>query len=81
MDRRAFLAGAGAALTAIPSAAQVSARAWQKSSLAEAGFRPDASERIEKAFAAGELSGLHGLVVLRHGRIAIEHYFAGVDEI
>jgi CubicO group peptidase (beta-lactamase class C family) len=81
MDRRAFLVGAGAALTAIPSAAQTPARSWQTSPLAEAGFRPDAGERIEKAFAAGELSGLHGLVVLRHGRIALEHYFAGADEI
>lgn len=81
MDRRAFLTGAGAALTVRPSAAQTPARSWQTSSLAEAGFRPDASERIEKAFAAGELKGLHGLLVLRHGRIALEHYFAGADEI
>lgn len=81
MNRRAFLAGASATLMARPSAAQSPARSWQTLSLAEAGFRPDASERIEKAFAAGELKGLHGLVVLRHGKIAMEHYFAGEDEI
>lgn len=81
MDRRVFLAGIGAALTATAPAAQTQARSWQISSLAEAGFRPDAGERIDKAFAAGELSGLHGLVVLRHGRIALEHYFSGADEI
>lgn len=81
MDRRAFLAGAGAALTARPLAAQTSARSWQTASLADSGFRPDASERIEKAFAAGEFDGLHGLIVLRHGRIALEHYFSGADEI
>lgn len=81
MNRRAFLIGTGATLAARPSAAQAPVRSWETLSLAEAGFRPDASERIEKAFAAGELKGLHGLVVLRHGKIAMEHYFAGEDEI
>lgn len=80
MDRRAFLTMAGAALMMHPVAAQTTARPWQRILLAEAGFRPDISERIEKAFAAGELKGLHGLVVLRHGKIALEHYFSGADE-
>jgi len=81
MDRRVFLAGAGATLMSRPAAGQSPVRSWQTLSLAEAGFRPDASERVEKAFAAGQLKGLHGLVVLRHGKIAMEHYFAGEDEI
>ena len=79
MDRRAVLAGASAAVMARPATAQTPARSWQTLPLAEAGFRPDASERIETAFAAGALKGLHGLVVLRHGKIAMEHYFAGAD--
>ncbi|SDF56120.1 serine hydrolase domain-containing protein [Bosea robiniae] len=81
MDRRTFLTAASAALVARQAAAQAPARQWQSQSLTEAGFKPDASERIEKAFAAGELKGLHGLVVLRHGKIAMEHYFSGADEI
>lgn len=64
-----------------PATAQIAARSWQRIAPAEAGFRPDAGERIERAFATGELGGLHGLVVLRHGKIALEHYFAGADEI
>lgn len=81
MDRRAFLAGVAGALMVHPATAQMPVRQWQTLSLAESGFRPDANERIEKAFAAGELKGLHGLVVLRHGKIAMERYFAGADEI
>ncbi len=81
MDRRTFLTAASAALVARPAAAQAPARQWQSQSLTEAGFKPDASERLEKAFADGELKGLHGLVVLRHGKIAMEHYFSGADEI
>jgi CubicO group peptidase (beta-lactamase class C family) len=81
MNRRTFLATTGMALLAPPVAARPSTREWQSLSLVEAGFRPDAGERIDKAFAAGELKGLHGLVVLKRGRIALERYFAGADEI
>lgn len=81
MDRRTFLTAASAALVARPAAAQAPVRPWRSLSLTEAGFKPDASERLEKAFADGELKGLHGLVVLRHGKIAMEHYFSGADEI
>lgn len=81
MNRRTFVAGAGAALAAGPAAAQAPVRSWETLSLTEAGFRPDADERIAKAFADGQLKGLHGLVVLRHGKIAMEYYFAGEDEI
>ena len=49
MDRRTFLAGASAALVSRSAAAQAPVRQWQSLSLTEAGFRPDASERIEKA--------------------------------
>ncbi|AMJ63341.1 serine hydrolase [Bosea sp. PAMC 26642] len=33
------------------------------------------------AFDAGELKGLHGIVVARHGKLVFEHYFPGTDEI
>lgn len=81
MDRRAFLAATGMALMAAPVAARQSTREWQSLSPVEAGFRADAGERIDKAFAAGELKGLHGVVVLRQGKIALERYFPGADEI
>lgn len=54
---------------------------WRMTTLAQAGFRPDVGELIAQAFAAGELEGLHGIVVARHGKLVLEQYFPGIDEI
>ncbi len=49
--------------------------AWRTASAAEAGFDPGrlatALDRI------GELDGLQGVLVARHGRLVAEHYFRG----
>lgn len=52
---------------------------WEEISLDDAGFAPDVVERIDAAFEAGKLKGLHGVVAIRRGRIAIERYYAGED--
>lgn len=45
-----------------------------------AGVSPEADGRLEAAFSRGEFSGLHGLLVIRNGRLALERYFEGEDE-
>ena len=45
-----------------------------------AGISPEAEGRLVEAFARGEFEGLHGLLVIRHGRLALESYFEGLDE-
>ena len=37
-------------------------------------------QRLDQAVAAGELSGLHAVVVLRQGRLWMERYYTGKDE-
>ncbi len=81
MDRRRFLAMTGASLLPEAATGQMTSIDWQTTTLADAGFQPDATERIAKAFAAGDLQGLHGLVVIRRGKLVWEQYFQGVDEI
>ena len=53
---------------------------WQTISPADAGFKPDLGERLDEAVRAGELPNLHGVLVARGGKLAIERYYEGRDE-
>jgi len=52
---------------------------WQSIDAAEAGFAPDLADRLADAWSAGRPPGLHGVVVIRHGRLVLERYGAGED--
>jgi CubicO group peptidase (beta-lactamase class C family) len=54
---------------------------WQTVPSADAGFVADLGERFDKLVADKRVWGVHGVVVVRHGRIALERYFAGDDEV
>lgn len=75
-DRRRWLQ-TGAALavlgaTTCPGAGQAGG---ESSGLAE-----DLGERLDQGVKSGELVNLHAVVVMRHGRLALERYFEGEDE-
>ncbi|WP_207484750.1 serine hydrolase domain-containing protein [Arenibaculum pallidiluteum] len=53
---------------------------WETGPLAEAGFDATLGDRLDAAFADGTLAGLHGVVVIRHGKLRIERYYPGADE-
>jgi CubicO group peptidase (beta-lactamase class C family) len=55
--------------------------AWQTVPAGDAGIAPDLGDRIDAAHRKGELPGLHGLVVARRGRLALERYYPGADWI
>ena len=80
-SRRQLLAGAGGmlmgGLTGIGSAAAFD---WQASSLREAGFADDLGARLDKAVADKRIWNLHGVVIVRHGRLVLERYFRGEDD-
>ncbi len=53
---------------------------WEPIPLTEAGFSPDFGDELDAAFHRGELPNLHGVLVVRHGKLALERYYDGPDE-
>lgn len=45
----------------------------------EAGFAPDLESRLDKAIADRRVWNLHGVVIIRNGRLVLERYFEGDD--
>jgi CubicO group peptidase (beta-lactamase class C family) len=56
-------------------------RDWPIASPREVGLAGDIGGRLETLFARGEFAGLHGLLLVRRGALALERYFEGEDEI
>jgi CubicO group peptidase (beta-lactamase class C family) len=80
-NRRQILLGAGAAIMA-QRAGEVSAAPpeWVSIVPTEAGFAPDLDARLDRAVADKRAWGLHGIVVVRGGRLVLERYFEGLDD-
>ncbi len=73
----------GAALTltqSISAASSARAQDWQVVTPEEAGFAPDLAAQLDAAFARGDLPNLHGVVLVRHGKLVLERYYSGLDE-
>jgi CubicO group peptidase (beta-lactamase class C family) len=77
ISRRNTLVGLGA--TAMSSSI-ASAFEWQPIAAKDAGLAEDLGARIDAAQRDGGLNGLHGVVLVRHGRLALERYYVGKDE-
>jgi hypothetical protein len=52
---------------------------WSPIPPAEAGFASNLDARLDQAIADKRVWNLHGLVVLRDGRLVLERYFEGED--
>jgi CubicO group peptidase (beta-lactamase class C family) len=52
---------------------------WRPIAAGDAGLAPDLGDRIDAAHRRGDLPGLHGLVIARRGRLALERYYPGPD--
>jgi CubicO group peptidase (beta-lactamase class C family) len=79
LDRRTLLTGA-AALLARRSALAASAADWPTISLAEAGFVGDLAAKLDE-FVTHRAANIHGIVIVRRGRLALERYYAGDDQV
>ena len=81
LARRQLIVGAAASIgTAILCPRPAAAFEWRTVPPAEAGFAADIESRLDKLIAEKRAWGLHGVVVARGGRIALERYFEGPDE-
>ena len=47
---------------------------------ADAGFAGDLEARLDKAVAEKRIWGLHSVIIMRNGRLALERYFDGPDD-
>ena len=61
-----------------PSAA---ADVWQTAPLTESGFAAETGDLLDALYQSDELPDLHAVVVARHGKLVLERYFEGEDEI
>jgi CubicO group peptidase (beta-lactamase class C family) len=52
---------------------------WSAISASEAGFTRDLEALLDKAITEKRVWNLHGVVIVRKGRLALESYFAGND--
>src|SRR5262245_13593252 len=75
-SRRAMLLGMGAAL--MP--ATLRAADLPTIAPAQAGFAPDVAERLDAAVREGQAPGIHSVLAVRDGRLALERYYEGADE-
>ena len=53
---------------------------WQAIAPREADFDPALGDKLDAGFAKGTFKGLHAVLVIRHGKLALERYYAGADE-
>jgi CubicO group peptidase (beta-lactamase class C family) len=80
LNRRQILLGAGAAImTSFAQSLSAQPNLWSPIPPAEAGFAPDLDARLNQAIVDKRVWNLHGLIVLRNGRLVLERYFEGED--
>ncbi len=80
-SRREALKSLGAALlvSATPAIADEKRSDWQVAASGEINFKSDPVTRFDDLAKSGKLSGVHGVVALRGGRIVFERYIDGND--
>jgi CubicO group peptidase (beta-lactamase class C family) len=78
IPRRHLLVGSGALLASGGFSFRSAIADWVPTDPAEAGFAPDLGVRIDQ-FVAGK--NIHGVIVARRGRLVIERYYEGDDQV
>jgi hypothetical protein len=81
LDRRKLLVGATALAGYSALARAVAPYEWQTISPADAGFVPGFGERLDQFVQGGQAPNIHGVIIVRRGRVAFENYFEGDDQV
>ncbi|MBX9596363.1 MAG: beta-lactamase family protein [Roseomonas sp.] len=67
-------------MIATAATAPFEAAAFERGAPADAGFPADLAARLEAGFGSGLLRPLHGVLLMRDGRILLERYAPGPDQ-
>jgi len=79
--RRQVIAGSAAVLVANSAGRLCAAPDWPKIAPAEAGFASDLETRLDNFIHSGRVNNVHGVVIVRRGRMVLEHYYEGDDQV
>ena len=66
-------------MTSFAQSLSVQTNPWSTILPAKAGFAPDLDARLDQAIVDKRVWNVHGLVVLRNGRLVLKRYFEGAD--
>jgi CubicO group peptidase (beta-lactamase class C family) len=81
LARRLIVAGSAAALVTYSARRLYAAQDWPKIGAAEAGFAADLQARLDRFVLNGTASNIHGVVIVRRGRMVLERYYEGDDQV
>lgn len=79
--RKALWVLGGAIMASLSSGAEATPTSeWEAVTPLEAGLDPGLGDGLDAAVGDGRLEGLHGALVIRGGRLAVERYYEGADQ-
>lgn len=81
LDRRRLLISAAAFAGHAASARAATSYDWQTTSGDEAGFASGFGARLDQFVLSGQAANIHGVVVARRGRLVLEKYYEGDDQV
>ena len=81
LDRRKLLVDATALAGYSALARAAAPYEWQTISPADAGFVPGFGERLDQFVLGGQAPNIHGVIIVRRGRVVFENYFEGDDQL
>src|SRR5437867_4280208 len=81
LDRRKLLVGATALAGYSALARAATPYEWQTMSPAEAGFVTGFGWRLNQFILTGNAPNVHGVIIMRRGKLVLESYFEGDDQV
>jgi CubicO group peptidase (beta-lactamase class C family) len=81
LDRRRLLISGAAFVGHAASARAAISYEWQTTSADEAGFAPGFGTRLDQFVLSGQAANIHGVVIARRGRLVLEKYYEGDDQV